>query len=87
MRLRPRLLLRGVKGPDWPGLQTKEEKMISIKTAFGRAASGDSGISTFWLLVWAIAIDDDRQRSDKRRKKRDATPPHRPKPPAGPQPC
>ena len=29
--------------------------MISIKTAFGRAASGDSGISTFWLLVWAIA--------------------------------
>ena len=83
MRLRPRLLLRGVKGPDWPGLQTKEEKMISIKTAFGRAASGNSGISTFWLLVWAIAIDDDRQRRDKRRKKRDrdASPPPRPNAP------
>jgi hypothetical protein len=73
-------------GSCWPGLQTKEEKMISIKTAFGCAASGNSGISTFWLLVWAIAIDDDRQRRDKRRKKRDATPPHRPKPPAGPCP-
>ena len=62
--------------------------MISIKTAFGRAASGDSGISTFWLLVWAIVIDDDRQRRDKRRNKRgpQAQPPHRPKPPAGPCP-
>jgi hypothetical protein len=87
MRLRPRLLLRGVKGPDWPGLQTKEEKMISIKTAFGRAASGDSGISTFWLLVWAIVILDDAQRRDKRKKRdRDASPPPSPKPPAGPCP-
>ena len=62
--------------------------MISIKTAFGCAASGDSGVSTFWLLFWAIAILDDAQRRDKRRKKRDhdAKPPRRPKPPAGPCP-
>jgi hypothetical protein len=62
--------------------------MISIKTAFGFAASGDSGFSTFWLLVFAIAILDDAQARDKRRKKRDrdATPPRKPKPPAGPCP-
>jgi hypothetical protein len=62
--------------------------MISIKTAFGCAASGDSGVSTFWLLFWAIAILDDAQRRDKRRKKRDrdAAPPRKPKPPAGPCP-
>ena len=86
MRLRPRLLLRGVKGPDWPGLQTKEEKMISIKTAFGCAASGNSGISTFWLLVFAIAILDDADRRDRKKRDRDARPPHRPKLPAGPCP-
>ena len=61
--------------------------MISIKTAFGCAASGDSGFSTFWLLVFAIAILDDAQRRDKRKKRdRDAKATHRPKPPAGPCP-
>jgi hypothetical protein len=30
--------------------------MISIKTAFGRAAIGDSGFSTFWLLVFAQEV-------------------------------
>ena len=62
--------------------------MISIKTAFGHAASGDSGVSTFWLLVFAIAILDDAQRREERRRKRkpQAQPPCKPKPPAGPQP-
>ena len=62
--------------------------MISIKTAFGCAASGNSGFSTFWLLVFAIAILDDAQRREKRRKKRnrEAQPPRKPKPPAGPCP-
>jgi hypothetical protein len=62
--------------------------MISIKTAFGCAAIGNSGFSAFWLLVFAIAILDDAQRRDKRRKKRDrdAQPPRKPKPPAGPCP-
>lgn len=55
--------------------------MISVKTTFAIAASGGSGISSFWLLVFAIAILDDAQRrDDKRRKKRN------PKPPAGPRP-
>ena len=61
--------------------------MISIKLAFGRAATGDSGFATFWLLVFAIAILDDAQRQDdKRRRKRDAQPQCKRKPPCGPQP-
>ena len=61
--------------------------MISIKLAFGCAATGDSGFSTFWLLVFAIAILDDAQRQDdKRRRKREAQPQRKRKPPAGPQP-
>ncbi len=53
------------KGPDWPGLQTKEEKMESLKPTFTRAATGNTGISIFSLLLLAIAIDDDRQRREK----------------------
>ena len=87
MRLRPRLLLRGVKGPERPGLTTKEEKMISIKLAFGRAATGDSGFATFWLLVFAIAILDDAQRQDdKRRRNREAPPLRKPQSPRRPGP-
>ena len=61
--------------------------MISIKLAFGRAATGDPGFSTFWLLVFAIAILDDAQRQDeKRRRKREAQPQGKRKPPCHPQP-
>jgi hypothetical protein len=61
--------------------------MISIKTAFGRAASGKPRVSTFWLLAFAIAILDDAQdrekrREEERRKKRERD---KPKPPAGPR--
>ena len=66
--------------------------MQSIRTAFTCAATGTegeaSGFSFFWMMVFAIAILDDAQARDKRRKKRDrdAAPPRRPKPPAGPCP-
>jgi hypothetical protein len=65
--------------------------MLSIKTTFGRAATGTPGVSTLSLLFFAIAIlDDDDRRIDARRKKRDraAKSQHAPraKPPAGPRP-
>ena len=42
---------------------------------FRRAATGDPGFATFWLLFFAIAILDDAQRrDDKRRRKREAQP-------------
>lgn len=65
--------------------------MISISTTFTRAATGktdtDPVFSTFWMLVWAIAIDDDRQRREKerRRKREQAQQPRKPKPPPGPR--
>ena len=46
--------------------------MQSIKLTFTRAATGKTGFSTFWLMVWAIAILDDAERREKdRREKRD----------------
>jgi hypothetical protein len=46
--------------------------MLSIKTTFGRAATGTPGVSTLSLLFFAIAIlDDDDRRIDARRKKRE----------------
>lgn len=60
--------------------------MISIKTTFVRATTSEPGFSTFWLLVFAIAILDDEQRQeDERRRKREAQP-RTAKPPRGPQP-
>lgn len=59
--------------------------MTSLRTTFGKAASGDSRFSAFWLLVWALFILDAAQRrEEEQRKKRgraDAPPP-KPKPPA-----
>lgn len=62
--------------------------MSPIKTTFSSAASGPSGISTFWLLVFALIIADDAQRREKeRRKKREQTAtPLNPRKPAGPRP-
>lgn len=83
----------GKKGPDWPGLQeAMEENMISISITFTRAASGkariDPGFNLFWVMVFAVVIDDDAQRSEKeQRKKRTPKPAPakpKPKPPAGP---
>jgi hypothetical protein len=63
-----------------------EENMHSIRTAFTCAATGnaggDHGFSFFWMMVFAIAIlDDSESREEKRRKRNDA---HRA--PAGPKP-
>jgi hypothetical protein len=68
-----------------------EENMQPIKSAFTRAASpaaASSGVSLFWLMVWAIAIlDDSERREEERRKKRNRPQPQRkPKRPSGPQP-
>lgn len=63
--------------------------MLSIKSTFIAAASGTSGFSFFGLLAFAIAIlDDTDRREQKRRKKRDraatlAAPKARP--PSGPR--
>lgn len=44
-----------------------------LKSAFNRARVQPSLIDPFWLMVWAVAIDDDRQRREKeRRRKREA---------------
>ena len=42
--------------------------MFSIKTAFGRAASGSFGPGTLWLLFFAIIILDDSQREELQRR-------------------
>jgi hypothetical protein len=64
--------------------------MDSLKLTFNRAASDNTGISIFALLLLAIAIDDDRQKCEKeRRKKRERTakPPRKPgNPLRGPRP-
>lgn len=47
--------------------------MKQLSPAFNRAAVTYSGFSTFAMLLFAIAIDDDRQRREKqRRRKRQA---------------
>ena len=63
--------------------------MPSPKSDFARAAAPRQPWSAFWMLVWAIATDDDRQsREQERRRKCEAAkePPRRPTPPAGPTP-
>lgn len=64
--------------------------MDSLKFTFSRIASGKIGFSIFWLLAFAIAIDDDRQSREKDRRdqrQRDAKPPRKHgKPVAGPRP-
>ncbi len=52
-----------------------------------RAAHTPTGVSTFSLLLLAIAIDDDRQRRERQqREKRDRHAKLQRKPPAGPRP-
>lgn len=68
--------------------------MITISITFTRAASAKTGIetgfSTFWMLVWAVAIDDDAKCCEKERRRerqrQQSQPPHKPKSPAGPRP-
>ena len=46
--------------------------MKSIKLTFTRAATGKTGLSLFWMMVWAVAILDDAERREiDKRKKRD----------------
>ena len=62
--------------------------MESLKPTFNRAAHAPTGVSLFWLLMFAIAIDDDRQRREKdRREKRDRHAKPQRKPPSGLRPC
>jgi hypothetical protein len=44
--------------------------MSHLKPAFTRANTTYHGFSRFGLLLWAIAIDDDRQRREKERRKK-----------------
>ena len=59
--------------------------MKSIRFTFTRAAAPDCGFSTFWLLVFAIAILDDAQDREERQRKRNERF-RKPQPPAGPKP-
>ena len=60
--------------------------MQSIRTAFTCAVTGtagtDHGFSFFWMMVFAIAILDDSERRDEKRRKRNQA--HRA--PAAPKP-
>lgn len=60
--------------------------MQSIRTAFTCAATGATGeargFSFFWMMVFAIAILDDSERRETKRRKRNEA--HRA--PAGPKP-
>jgi hypothetical protein len=59
--------------------------MKSIRFTFARAAADDCGFSTFWMMVFAIAIlDDAQEREERRKKKRERF--AKPRPPAGPKP-
>lgn len=63
--------------------------MVSIKITFTRAATnGDHHVSIFVLALLMLAIDEDWQDAEERRKERAraATQPPRPKPPADPRP-
>ena len=61
--------------------------MESLKPVFARASGQNTGFSIFWMLVWAVAIDDDRQRREKeQREKRDRHAKAQRKPLSGPKP-
>jgi len=61
--------------------------MKSIKHSFTRAATGNTGLSTFWLLVLILfLLDDANRREEKRRKKRERQAQQPYKPPSGPKP-
>jgi hypothetical protein len=44
--------------------------MSPLKPAFTRANTTYHGFSRFGFLLWAIAIDDDRQRREKEQERR-----------------
>jgi hypothetical protein len=56
--------------------------MLSIRITFTSATAPDTPFSTYWLLVFAIAILDDEQYREERRKKRGPQPRPSRKPPA-----
>ena len=51
-----------MKGPVAGPEDAKEEIMQSIKLAFASAVVPDQCSPTFWMLLFIIAIDDDRKR-------------------------
>ena len=61
--------------------------MESLKRTFTSAATGKTGFSIFWLLMFAIAIIDDSQAHEKeKRNKRERHAKAQCKPLAGPRP-
>jgi len=44
--------------------------MPSLKPAFDNAKAPSYGLSLFWLMVWAVAIDNDRQRRETERRRK-----------------
>jgi len=83
----PDLLCVGHERPDGRALKKQEKKMKSIKHSFTRAATGNTGLSTFWLLVLILfLLDDADRREKKKRKKRERQAKLARKPPSGPKP-
>ncbi|MDG4901408.1 MULTISPECIES: hypothetical protein [unclassified Mesorhizobium] len=66
---------RRMKARIGRAFQPKEENM-QISITFNRPAADDGpGVSVFWLMVFAIAIlDDGDRREEKRRKRKHAEP-------------
>jgi len=61
--------------------------MKSLRIEFARISIGRPLSFTFWLAVFAVAIDDDRQKSEKeRRKKRERAAKAQPPKPGAPRP-
>lgn len=63
--------------------------MDSLKPAFDRAKAVNHGLDLFTILLWIIAIDEDRQqreRQKKKRRERQAQQVCPPRKPAGPRP-
>jgi hypothetical protein len=55
------------QGPDWPGWRTRRKKMTNT---FNRCVQTPL-IDPFWFMVWAIAIDNDRQERERKRRERE----------------
>lgn len=45
--------------------------MQAISPAFNRARVTYPGFSTYWMLVWAVAILDDAQRREEHRRRKE----------------
>lgn len=65
--------------------------MSSLKPAFDRAKATTFGLTPLEIMLWIVAIDEDRQRREREKKRRRerqalAKPQRKPAPPRGPRP-